>query len=660
MRLYFNFNGFFQVTWFLKKIVVHIVFLLLGLSGHKAFAWVPSEAGHFEINYIKGCTGLQIEVRNTYPQPLDELDSYNFDWDPDQPNAGFINQKTYTFDQPGTYIVAQVITVTIDNEKVQFKDFITVEVFADTTPDFIVLPCANYRATVDIDDDIFDRYRIRFTSTYSEEIDAGDVPPIYNYGASGMFTIRVEGLFTNGESSNCGSASSRSFNTILNRSPATIRRVQVLTVDENVGQIMVRFNAANDVVYRLEYAENGTSGYIFYDYVKNQSEQRVDNLDTKNNYYCFRLTAVDACNDGINMNSNTLCSINLNTNAQNGENQLEWQTAFNMFSHAFIYEGSDIVYTFMTPEYSYTHGNADCGVEYCYQIIAHGSDNTVSASAANCVIGNLEYTPPAINNVLASYNGDGIELSWLPAPLDVNVVHYNIQRADNGMNFVKQGEATQTNILDPEITGLTPVCYKITYEDNCGNTSADGVTACAIFLSYTVQDNTYRLTWTDYEGWQNGIDYYRVEKTDAEGNLIEHVNVGLSNEYIEPPGNEDQVINYRIIGITNNFPVHEVASNQIKLVYEAKVFFPNAFTPDGGSRNNTFKVIGYFFKQYELAIYNRWGELLFITNNPEEGWDGTYHNKPAPQGTYLYSALIIDYEGKKYEKRGNVVLLRKR
>ena len=61
-----------------------------------------------------------------------------------------------------------------------------------------------------------------------------------------------------------------------------------------------------------------------------------------------------------------------------------------------------------------------------------------------------------------------------------------------------------------------------------------------------------------------------------------------------------------------------------------------------------------------MAIYNRWGELLFITNNPEEGWDGTYHNKPAPQGTYLYSALIIDYEGKKYEKRGNVVLLRKR
>lgn len=81
------------------------------------------------------------------------------------------------------------------------------------------------------------------------------------------------------------------------------------------------------------------------------------------------------------------------------------------------------------------------------------------------------------------------------------------------------------------------------------------------------------------------------------------------------------------------------------------IYVPNAFTPnDGGSFNNIFKVEGYGIDPtyFSLEIYNRWGELIFISNNPLMGWDGCYTGSGviAPVGTYVYSInyKLIDEE----------------
>jgi gliding motility-associated-like protein len=93
------------------------------------------------------------------------------------------------------------------------------------------------------------------------------------------------------------------------------------------------------------------------------------------------------------------------------------------------------------------------------------------------------------------------------------------------------------------------------------------------------------------------------------------------------------------------------------------LFVPNSFSPDGNEFNNLFKVSGYGIEPYAflLEIYNRWGELIFASNDPEMGWDGSYGKKGemAPIGTYTYT---LNYKLKNQDQpkaiSGHVNLIR--
>jgi len=89
---------------------------------------------------------------------------------------------------------------------------------------------------------------------------------------------------------------------------------------------------------------------------------------------------------------------------------------------------------------------------------------------------------------------------------------------------------------------------------------------------------------------------------------------------------------------------------------------PNAFTPNGDGLNDVFIPIRRydFVKQYHLSIYNRWGQIVFETDNIDEGWDGTSLGKAAPKGNYVYNIIYTSYPDLDTEKnyKGQVVLLR--
>jgi gliding motility-associated-like protein len=73
-------------------------------------------------------------------------------------------------------------------------------------------------------------------------------------------------------------------------------------------------------------------------------------------------------------------------------------------------------------------------------------------------------------------------------------------------------------------------------------------------------------------------------------------------------------------------------------------FMPNAFTPDGNEFNQTFEPVfspGFDPFNYQLSIYNRWGELLFESYDMEIGWDGTGKNGLlVTSGTYVWKILV--------------------
>ncbi len=95
-------------------------------------------------------------------------------------------------------------------------------------------------------------------------------------------------------------------------------------------------------------------------------------------------------------------------------------------------------------------------------------------------------------------------------------------------------------------------------------------------------------------------------------------------------------------------------------------FVPNAFTPNGDNVNDFFRIRAkdlFGLKDYELKVFNRWGELVFHTFNIDEGWDGTYKHMPCEIGNYFWAVTFTTLNAKTLQPastsiKGDVVLIR--
>jgi gliding motility-associated-like protein len=79
-------------------------------------------------------------------------------------------------------------------------------------------------------------------------------------------------------------------------------------------------------------------------------------------------------------------------------------------------------------------------------------------------------------------------------------------------------------------------------------------------------------------------------------------------------------------------------SHPVKVKDITAAYFPNAFTPDFDGVNDVFKPVGIYITQYRLEIFDRWGRMVFFSEDPEVGWEGTMNGKMAPEGVYVWNA----------------------
>jgi len=116
---------------------------------------------------------------------------------------------------------------------------------------------------------------------------------------------------------------------------------------------------------------------------------------------------------------------------------------------------------------------------------------------------------------------------------------------------------------------------------------------------------------------------------------------------------------------TSPFGCKDTAYAIVPIIEELIIYVPNTFTPDKDEFNEVFKPIftsGFDPLDYNLLIFNRWGEIIFESNNSEVGWDGTYgaeSNDLVKDGTYVWK---ITFKTKINDDRqvevGHVNLLR--
>ncbi len=90
------------------------------------------------------------------------------------------------------------------------------------------------------------------------------------------------------------------------------------------------------------------------------------------------------------------------------------------------------------------------------------------------------------------------------------------------------------------------------------------------------------------------------------------------------------------------------------------LLFPTGFTPNGDGENDVFKPKVYFsITHYHLVVFDRWGNRVFQSNDPEKGWDGTRSGKPYPMAAYVWKATYERVrDGKKFHQKGSITLIR--
>ncbi|MFN8712825.1 MAG: gliding motility-associated C-terminal domain-containing protein [Bacteroidota bacterium] len=88
------------------------------------------------------------------------------------------------------------------------------------------------------------------------------------------------------------------------------------------------------------------------------------------------------------------------------------------------------------------------------------------------------------------------------------------------------------------------------------------------------------------------------------------------------------------------------------------VELPTGFTPNGDGKNDVLHVLGGPFETVDFRLYNEWGHQVFISTDPDLGWDGTMGGKPQPAGIYVYTVIGTTIDGREINISGNVTLIR--
>jgi len=121
--------------------------------------------------------------------------------------------------------------------------------------------------------------------------------------------------------------------------------------------------------------------------------------------------------------------------------------------------------------------------------------------------------------------------------------------------------------------------------------------------------------------------------------------------------NETGTFNTCLIAI-NDFGCQDTTCQPVVARITPLLDVPNAFTPNNDGINDKVFVRGFSISKLTWRIYNRWGQLVFETNDKTQGWDGTYKGSLQPNEVYHYVLSVQYTDNTKYEKKGDITLLR--
>jgi len=614
---------------------------------------LESEEGRFEVSVAGGCAPLTVTVTNLFPG-FDGTINYIFE------GGATTTDTIHTFDTAGTYVIQQFGA----QSSVELEDRVTITIFDPLEPEFNVVLCNDNSAVVNITDTYYDEFAVFFSSTDPEAdtVTASGPPPSFRYADAGPHTVTVVGLF-NGLASNCGQASA-AFTTVNTLVAAQLQGLQVTTADPTNGQITLNYTTQPNINYVIEATAAGTTApFSEVQTITNASITTLGGFNTTQQFYCFRITAVDGCS-GTRLFSDTICSPALTVNPVTDANQVAWNGPAALINDLTVLKnGNTLINQPQLAPNLFVDSDVQCNDEHCYSLSVTYTNGLTATVAQVCTTAISSNNPPPINHTTATVNGSQIDLGW-DIPTGAEPGSFIIQRRvnDGTTAFTFLDSTTENTYTDPNVNpNQFSYCYRISYTDVCGNPAQASIESCTMLLRRgALNGNNLRIFWNDYTGWLSGVNLYTVVKRNANGGIIRTLINGLSTNFNENVNGDGlQRFSYQVRAVSNIRPFKVAESNIIEVDLQADVLVPNAFSPNRDALNEELEVFPRFVTSYRMYIYNRWGELIYSFTQDERPWNGRYNNNAAfaPPGTYVYNIVFIDTEQRSFSKSGAVLLI---
>ncbi len=210
------------------------------------------------------------------------------------------------------------------------------------------------------------------------------------------------------------------------------------------------------------------------------------------------------------------------------------------------------------------------------------------------------------------------------------------------------GETTSSVFVNPYETTQ----YEVIVSDECQTFTVEGNTTVIVVkptANFTISSETvFNNLPIQFENLSQDAITYVWDFGDGQGSTLVHP----SNTYLDPG-----IYNIELVAI-DEMGCKDTIMRPLEVEEEWYVYIPNTFTPDGNRLNSVFEVSTYGVQRLSMQIFNRWGQLIFESNDLNFGWDGTYNGVLVQDGTYTYKVEFVTNSRRKKTQVGHVNVLK--
>lgn len=172
--------------------------------------------------------------------------------------------------------------------------------------------------------------------------------------------------------------------------------------------------------------------------------------------------------------------------------------------------------------------------------------------------------------------------------------------------------------------------------------------------SYTTHANLGNVLVPQVQFINQSRDYSTWTWSFGDGPQLDSVNRNPEHYYTSA----DAAKYHSVLLVANSYGCTDTAYVLVEIAPEFSFYIPNAFTPNGDGINDVFTGMGMGIVEYEMWIFDRWGAMIYHTNDISQGWDGGLKDTGVKQEVYVWKVFLRDVSGVSREYAGHVTLLK--